>query len=142
METVKDVVAAVLIKDNKFLIAQRGHDDPLASLWEFPGGKVEEGESPQQSLVREMQEEFSIDVEVVEFFASSVFTYDKGTIRLLGYFCRWVAGELWPHVHSDYSWVSVNELADYTFAPADRPLVEKLAREFTHIGSNQEAPSL
>ncbi|MEQ8200400.1 MAG: (deoxy)nucleoside triphosphate pyrophosphohydrolase [Syntrophomonadaceae bacterium] len=142
METVKDVVAAILIKDSKFLIAQRGHDDPLAGLWEFPGGKVEVGESPEESLVREMQEEFCIDVEVERFFASSLFTYDKGTIRLLGYFCRWVAGELWPHVHNDYSWVAVSELADYTFAPADRPLVEKLGREFTHFGFNEEAPSL
>ncbi len=78
MQTVKDVVAAILIKDNKMLIAQRAASDPLAGLWEFPGGKVEEGESPEQSLVREMREEFCIEVEVVEFFASSLFTYEKG----------------------------------------------------------------
>lgn len=140
MQTVKDVVAAILIKDKKILIAQRGYDDPLAGLWEFPGGKVEEGESPEESLVREMQEEFRIDVEVERFFASSLFAYDKGTIRLLGYYCRWANGELWPQVHSDYAWVAVSELADYTFAPADRPLVEKLVREFTAFGLNLEAP--
>lgn len=136
MQTVKDVVAAILIKDNKIFIAQRADDDPLAGLWEFPGGKVEEGESPQQSLAREMQEEFCIDVEVVEFFASSLFAYEKGTIRLLAYFCQWVAGELWPQVHSDHAWVEVNEMADYTFAPADRPLVDKLVQGFPGNGSD------
>jgi len=136
MQTVKDVVAAILIKDNKILIAQRGHDDPLAGLWEFPGGKVEAGESPQQSLVREMREEFCIEVEVVEFFASSLFTYEKGTIRLLAYFCCWAGGELWPQVHSDHAWVRSSQLADFTFAPADRPLVEKLTQEFPGLGSN------
>lgn len=138
MQTVKDVVAAILINEKKILIAQRGHDDPLAGLWEFPGGKVEAGESPEQSLVREMQEEFCIDVEVLEFFASSLFAYDKGTIRLLGYLCSWMAGELLPQVHSDYSWVTVCELTDYTFAPADRPLVEKLGREYIHPNGNEE----
>ena len=141
MQTIKDVVAAILIYDNRILIAQRAADDPLAGLWEFPGGKVEAGESHVQSLVREMREEFEIDVEVGKFFASSLFPYEKGTIRLLGYLCRWVGGELWPHVHSDHAWVTVSQLADYTFAPADRPLVEKLGRELIGVSPNQEAPS-
>jgi len=106
----------------------------LAGLWEFPWGKVEVGESPEQSRVREMQEEFCIEVEVRDVFGSSLFRYDKGTIRLLGYVCHWVSGELWPHVHSDHAWVAVGELGDYSFAPADRPLVEKLGREFTGLG--------
>lgn len=130
MDTIKDVVAAILFKDNKVLIAQRADDDPLAGYWEFPGGKIEEGESPEESLNREMKEEFCITIEVEEFFESSLFTYEKGTIRLLGYFCRWVAGELLPQVHNNYAWAEINELANYTFAPADRPLVAKLSSEY------------
>jgi len=75
-----DVVAAILIKDHKVLIAQRATDDPLAGFWEFPGGKIEEGESPEQSLVREMQEEFCIVVEVGEFFESSLLLMKKGLL--------------------------------------------------------------
>ena len=75
-----------------------------------------------------MQEEFCIDVEVGEFFASSLFTYDKGTIRLLAYRCSWVGGEILSTVHNDYAWIAVDELDKYTFAPADRPLVERLKR--------------
>ena len=91
---------------------------------------MESGESPENSLIREMQEEFCIDVEVGEFFESSLFTYDKGTIRLLAYMCRWTGGEIRSMVHHDYAWVGINELDQYTFAPADRLLVEKLRREF------------
>jgi len=127
---IKDVVAAIIIKDNSVLIAQRSNNDPLAGLWEFPGGKVENGETPEDSLIREMQEEFCIDVEVGEFFESSIFPYDKGSIRLLAYMCRWTGGEIRSTVHNDYAWAKVNELDQYIFAPADRPLVEKLRREF------------
>jgi 8-oxo-dGTP diphosphatase len=131
--TVKDVVAAILFKDKKVLIAQRANHDPLAGLWEFPGGKIKNGESPEESLIREMQEEFCINIEVGEFFESSVFPYDKGTIRLLAYMCTWIGGEIRSTVHHDYSWVKVNELDQYIFAPADRPLVEKLMVEYSKV---------
>ena len=80
-------------------------------------------------MIREMQEEFCIEVEVGEFFASSLFSYDKGTIRLLAYMCRWTGGEILSTVHNDYLWVTVDDLDQYTFAPADRPLVEKLKND-------------
>jgi len=130
MHGVKDVVAAILFENNKVLIAQRPSNDSLAGLWEFPGGKIENGESPEDSLIREMREEFCIDVEVGEFFESSIYLYDKGTIRLLAYMCTWTEGEICSTVHHDYAWVTVNELDQYTFAPADIPLVEKLRLEY------------
>ena len=130
MSTAKSVVAAILFNDNKVLIAQRAINDPLAGYWEFPGGKIEQGETPEDSLIREMQEEFCIDIEVGEFFGSSLFTYNKGTIRLLAYTCRWAGGEIRSTVHHDYAWTTIDELDQYVFAPADRPLVEKLRVEY------------
>ena len=129
MGAAKDVVAAILIHNNKVLIAQRANDDPLAGYWEFPGGKIENGETPAESLIREMREEFCINIEVGEFFESSIYPYDKGTIRLLAYICRWNEGEIRSTVHHDYAWVGINELDQYTFAPADIPLVEKMRRD-------------
>ncbi|MDD3364698.1 MAG: 8-oxo-dGTP diphosphatase MutT [Syntrophomonas sp.] len=126
MGAVIEVVAAILINNYKVLIAQRAQEDLLAGCWEFPGGKIEEGESPEQSLIREMQEEFCIDIEVGEFFESSTFQYKKGTIRLLAYICRLTGGVIRSTVHHDYAWASIDELDQYVFAPADRPLVEKL----------------
>jgi ADP-ribose pyrophosphatase len=125
-----DVVAAILINNNKILIAQRDEDDPLAGFWEFPGGKIEAGESPEQSLIREMQEEFCIDIEVKESFGSSTFQYAKGLIRLLAYICSWSGGVICSTVHHDYTWVGISELDQFNFAPADQPLVEKLIREY------------
>ncbi len=130
MNPVKDVVAAILLKNNKVLIAQRAANDPLAGFWEFPGGKIEAGESPEESLIREMQEEFCIDIEVKGFFGSSTFQYEKGTIRLLAYICSWSGGVIHSTVHHDYTWVEIKDLDQYNFAPADRPLVEKLNREY------------
>ena len=130
MGAVIDVVAAILINNDKVLIAQRADNDPLAGYWEFPGGKIDQGESPEESLIREMQEEFCIDVEVGEFFGSSNFQYDKGTIRLLAFMCRWNEGEMRSTVHQDYTWVGINELDQYAFAPADMPLVDKLRVEY------------
>jgi len=124
-----DVVAAILINKDKVLIAQRSTDDPLAGFWEFPGGKIEEGESPEESLVREIQEEFCINTEVSEFFGSSTFQYEKGTIRLLAYICTWTGGVVRSTVHHDYAWVEIDQLDQFKFAPADIPLVEKLMRE-------------
>lgn len=126
MQVAKDVTAAILFNDQKVLIAQRAQHDPLAGLWEFPGGKIEVGESPEECLAREMREEFSIEVEVGDFLGSSLFTYGKGPIRLLAYISKWIGGELRSTVHQDFAWVSINELEHYTFAPADIPLVEKL----------------
>lgn len=128
LEKAIDVVAAILINNDKVLIAQRADQDPLAGYWEFPGGKIEAGESPEQSLIREMQEEFCIDIEVKEFFGSSTFEYEKGTIRLLAYICTWTGGVIRSTVHHDYAWVEIDELDRYAFAPADRPLVDKLMK--------------
>lgn len=134
MQEIKDVVAAMLFKDRKVLIAQRAEHDPLAGLWEFPGGKVEAGESPEESLIRETREEFCIDIAVGRFYASSIYPYEKGTIRLLAYFCSHTGGVLKSTVHNKYEWVEVKDLNQFVFAPADRPLVEELLSEYREFG--------
>ena len=124
----KEVVAAILIKDGKILIAKRRADDRQANKWEFPGGTVESGETPQGCLKREMQEEFGITVAVGQFLGESVYQYDHGAIRLLAYGARWESGKMVLKDHADYRWVSSEQLAEYDFAPADIPFVEKLQR--------------
>lgn len=122
----KDVTAAVIIRNNRVLIAQRAPNEKMAGRWEFPGGKIEPGETPQQCLGREIREELEVDVEVLDFFGESIHTYEHGTIRLLAYFCDWVSGEFRLHVHSRIEWVAGEELDHFDFAPADKPLVKKL----------------
>ena len=125
----KTVTAAILEKDGKILIARRKADDRQADKWEFPGGTVEAGETPQVCLKREMQEEFGITVAVDRFFGESVYRYDHGTIQLLAYRANWVSGEIVLNDHTDVRWVSPQQLAEYDLAPADIPFVEALQRE-------------
>lgn len=122
----KKVAAALLVKDNKILIAQRKSTDKLAGKWEFPGGKLEVGETLEACLKREMNEEFGIDVNVGDFFGESIFHYETGTIVLYAYWCTWTSGELVAVDHDAYRWVSVEELSQFDFAPADIPFIEKL----------------
>jgi 8-oxo-dGTP diphosphatase len=122
----KDVTAAIIIQNNKVLIAQRAPSDALAGMWELPGGKIEPGESPQQCLKREIREELEVEIDVLDFFGESIHRYDHGEIRLLAYFCRWTGGDFALKVHSRIEWVGSDELDRFDFAPADIPLAEEL----------------
>ena len=125
----KKVTAAILIKDGKILIAKRKADDRQANKWEFPGGTVKQNETPQACLKREMQEEFGIEVSVGRIFAESIYHYDYGSIKLLAYRAHWESGKIALNEHVDYTWVSLKQLTEYDFAPADIPFVKKLQHE-------------
>lgn len=125
----KDVTAAIIIDNGKILIAQRADNQKLAGKWEFPGGKVEPGETPKECLVREIREELGIAIEAEEFFAESIYRYETGTIKLIAYKARWLDGEYKLSVHSQIKWVGPNELDRYDFAPADIPIIRKIKEE-------------
>ena len=120
------VTAAILAKDNKIIIAKRGPDDKLADKWEFPGGKIEINETPEQCLKREMKEEFDIDVSVGEYLGSSIYHYDHISIELLAYRTYWEEGEIDLKDHDEFKWISLEQLPEFDFAPADMVFVEKL----------------
>jgi 8-oxo-dGTP diphosphatase len=122
----KQVTAALLIKNGLCLIAKRCADDPLANLWEFPGGKIEADETPEECLKREMNEEFQIDVEVGSYFSESIYKYNTGAIQLLVYWATWNGDSLNLVVHDEIAWVDKETILNYKFAPADVPIVEKL----------------
>jgi 8-oxo-dGTP diphosphatase len=120
------VTAAILVKDGKILIARRPASSRLASKWEFPGGKIETGETPEACLTRELKEECDIEVSIGAFLGESVYHYPHGPIRLLAYQTYWNAGEIDAKDHDEIRWVSPAELDCYEFAPADVPFVQKL----------------
>jgi len=122
----KEVTAAIILRDNKVLIAQRAPGDKLAGKWEFPGGKTEPGETPPECLKREIREELEADVEVLDLFGESIYAYNSGTIKLMAFWCKWISGDFTLNVHSQIAWVNHHELDLYDFAPADIPFVEKL----------------
>lgn len=125
MKTI-DVTAAIIEKDRKFLIAKRKKGKHLENKWEFPGGKIEQQETPEECLVRELEEEFGIVTEIAEFIAESLFDYGDRKIRLLGYRVKYISGEFRLNAHDDIRWISKNEFIRFDFAEADLPLVEKI----------------
>jgi 8-oxo-dGTP diphosphatase len=121
-----DVTAAIWIENDRVLIARRRPGSSQAGLWEFPGGKVQSGESPEQCLKREIEEELSIRVEVGAFFGESLYAYEDKTIRLLAYRVRSEGRQPSANEHAELAWVKMADLGAYRFCPADVPFAEKL----------------
>jgi 8-oxo-dGTP diphosphatase len=123
-----DVTAAILVAEGKVLIARRRPDASQPGLWEFPGGKLEAGESPEECLRRELREELAVEIGVDGPFAESIHPQGGRTIRLLAYRVRLLGGTPRPLEHAEIAWVAPGELERYDFLPADRPLARRLAR--------------
>jgi 8-oxo-dGTP diphosphatase len=124
--TMIDVTAAIWIEDGRVLIARRRSGVSQAGLWEFPGGKVRPGETPEQCLQREIQEELGVEIAVEKFFGESIHAYEAKAIRLLAYRVSVKSGEVSLNEHAELAWVAIADLGGYRFCPADVPLVKKL----------------
>ena len=122
----KRVTAAIIEKNGKILIAQRKLGSSLGGKWEFPGGKIESEETPEQCLRRELKEELGIEAIIGPFFCASTFEYKHMSIELLVYRAVHVSGEIVEYDHESIKWVSRDELIYYDFVNADRPVVDKL----------------
>jgi len=119
------IVTAAVIRDKDRVLVTRRSGGPLEGFWEFPGGKLEPGESPEECLAREIKEELGLEVAVKEIFTVVYHEYDFGPILLLAYRCALVDGELRPSGEG-VLWASREDLCGLDFAPADRPVVKKI----------------
>ena len=122
------VTATIIVNDGMLLIAKRKPTARLPNLWELPGGKVEPNETPEECLIREIKEEFDINITVGEYLGSNIHAYDFGTIELMAYRSNWEDGDLILKDHEEIRWVFTHELDQFDFAPADIHFVEKLRR--------------
>lgn len=120
------VVGAVIVEDGKVLCAQRPADKNLPLKWEFPGGKIEPGESHQYALKRELKEELDCTIEVLEQIDTTVYEYDFGIVELTTYYARVVAGEVRRLEHHSLRWVERDVLHTLDWAPADIPAIKKI----------------
>lgn len=125
-----NVVAGILINDkDEILIAKRKEDKSMGGYWEFPGGKIEDEELPQESLIRELKEEMNIVIKVKEYFGENIYDYGDFKIRLIAYICEIIDGEISLTDHSEIKWVRREELNNYKIAPADIAFIKKLENE-------------
>ena len=120
------VAAALIIEQERILITRRKKDSSHALLWEFPGGKVKEGEEPRQALRRELMEELEVEAEVGMIFDAVFYSYPEYPILLLVYRCRVKKGVPKPIACQDVRWVPLRELVKFPMPPADDPVRKHL----------------
>lgn len=119
---------ALVDADGRVLLAQRPPDKAMAGLWEFPGGKVDAGETPEAALIRELREELGVDTEASCLAPFTFASHDYADFHLLMplYVCRTWTGVPRPHEGQSLAWVEPRRLREYPMPPADRPLVAML----------------
>ncbi|MEZ5387100.1 MAG: (deoxy)nucleoside triphosphate pyrophosphohydrolase [Prosthecobacter sp.] len=122
------VVCAILFREGRILLAQRPPGKKLAGMWEFAGGKIEPGESAENALHRELQEELGCEVSILRELAPVTHDYPWCRVVMTPFICELAPGsaEPHPHEHTELAWVKPENLRDYDLAPADLPVVEAL----------------
>lgn len=123
-----EVVAALVWDHNKFMICQRPAHKARGMLWEFVGGKVEPGETKEQALIRECQEELAITLSVGEVFMDVVHEYPDLTVHLTLFNAAILSGTPQKLEHNDIRWITVDEIPEYEFCPADEIILKRLRR--------------
>ena len=124
-----NVVAAAIKKDGLIFCAQRPEGKSLGGFWEFPGGKLENGETPEDALIREIKEEFDSEIEVISFLNEASYEYDFGIVTMKTYLSKLINGELKLLEHQDSKWLPIEELSELEWAPVDIPAVKCLQKK-------------
>ena len=122
----KNVTAAIIERDGRYLLARRAPGQNLAGYWDFPGGKVEANETFEDCLARELMEELSLEARVLDHFCDSVYHYDKGSINLIAYRVQILGGQMRLSVHDEVDWFEPQEILTLNLAPADIPIAKRL----------------
>ncbi len=122
----KDIVVAVILRDGKYLIGKRGTEGMLAGLWEFPGGKMEAGETHEEALRRECEEELGVEVKVGGMIASVRHAYTHLKVTLGVYRCTILSGKPKSKVHTELKWIGPDEFDDYAFPKANHKFIDLL----------------
>lgn len=128
-ETMTEVVAALIWQGERFMICQRPAHKARGMMWEFVGGKVEPGESKEQALVRECREELAVEVAVGDIFLEVTHTYPDITVHLTLFHASIVQGVPQKLEHNDIRYITVDEIPQYEFCPADEVILQKLWQE-------------
>ena len=123
-----EVVAAVIKKDEKIFITRRGYGD-FKDMWEFPGGKIEEGESREEALHREIKEELELDINELEFLTTVDYDYADFHLTMHCFMCQISGGTLHLNAHNDAKWITYDQLDGQRWVPADILVVDAIKKQ-------------
>lgn len=123
-----NVTCAIIFFDNKILVTQRSEKMKLPLKWEFPGGKLEDGESEIECIKREIKEELNIEIEVLKKISDSIYDYGTFKINLIPFISNYVSGKIILSEHKDYKILDKSELLNLNWAEADIPIVEEFLK--------------
>ena len=123
-----EVVCGVILDGNNVLCVQRSETMSLPLMWEFPGGKIEKNETPEQCLYREIKEELDITIEILEKLSNSHYDYGTFKIVLIPYLCKYLDDEIMLSEHKEFQWLLFSELTMLEWAPADVPIVNEVIK--------------
>lgn len=124
-----NVVGAIIRQNGLVLCAQRGKEKSLPGLWEFPGGKIEPGETMQDALRREVFEELSCNINVGSKVVTTIYEYDFGSVSLTTFYCELISGSPSTTEHASIIWLDPENLSSLEWAPADIPAVAQIQRD-------------
>ena len=120
------VTCAIIKRGETFLAAQRSQDTHLAGKWEFPGGKVDEGETAEACIAREIREELGVEIQPTRRLSDSIHDYGDKQIRLIPFECDLVKGEPVAHEHASVGWFTPNDLRTLSWCEADLPILDQI----------------
>ena len=127
------VSCLVLFHEGKILATQRGAAMDLPGCWEFPGGKVELGESPENCLLREIREELSIEIRISDSLTPILHLYPNKEIQLIPFLATWQGGSLKLTEHAQSQWLNKEDLLSLNWAPADLPIVQEVQSKWEDL---------
>ena len=121
-----EVVCGIIKKGDKIFIAKKRKEKSLAGYWEFPGGKIENFESAEEALKRELYEELGMKVKVLNRVTTNMHNYDEFRVNLIAYLCEFREASYKMTDHDQYAWIDKKEFNNYKMAPADLPIIEHI----------------
>ncbi len=129
MNQIIHVTAAIIVRGGRVFCAKRSGKKANPHKWEFPGGKVERGETPEAALVREIKEELNTEIRIIGHYRTIVHPYDAYTIQLSTYWCEIISGTIELIDHVEARFLEPSDLTKLDWTPADRPIIEALTDE-------------
>jgi len=123
-----DVTCAIISLNDKILVVQRGKNMTLPFKWEFPGGKIEKGETEQECIIREIKEELNIEIQVTSRLSPSIYDYPGFRIRLIPFTANYVSGEIRLMEHNQFRFLKKDELKDLDWSEADFPILKEFLK--------------